>query len=128
MTVTTDISNYADTLDTLDIIERLDDINAALENFSADYSDKQERNDWLLEQKTLTVLLEEVGDESCHGVTLIRDSYFKTYAMELADEIGAYDRDLKWPLTCIDWDQAARELRYDYTSVDYDGVTYWFQS
>ena len=30
--------------------------------------------------------------------------------------------------TCIDWAQAARELRMDYTSVDFDGVTYWIRS
>ena len=33
-----------------------------------------------------------------------------------------------WPYTCIDWEQAARELRYDYTSVDFDDVTYWIRS
>lgn len=60
-----------------------------------------------------------------YGETLIRDSYFRDYAMELADDIGAVPRDLAWPATCIDWDQAARELQMDYTAVDFDGVTYW---
>jgi len=60
-----------------------------------------------------------------YGETLIRDSYFRDYAMELADDIGAVPRDLAWPATCIDWDQAALELQYDYTAVDFDGVTYW---
>ena len=60
-----------------------------------------------------------------HGETLIRDSYFKDYAMELADDIGAIDNNASWPLTCIDWDQAARELQYDYSPVDFGGVTYW---
>ena len=27
----------------------------------------------------------------------------------------------------IDWDQAARELRMDYASVEYDGVTHWYR-
>ena len=62
-----------------------------------------------------------------HGETLIRDSYFKDYAMELADDIGAIDNNASWPLTCIDWDQAARELRMDYSAVDFDGVTYWIR-
>lgn len=59
------------------------------------------------------------------GETLIRDSYFKDYAQELAEDIGAINRDAKWPNNCIDWDQAARELQMDYTDGDFEGVTYW---
>ena len=62
-----------------------------------------------------------------YGETLIRDSYFQDYAQELAEDCGMTDREVKWPYTCIDWEQAARELQYDYTSVDYDGVTYWIR-
>ena len=62
-----------------------------------------------------------------HGETLIRDSYFKDYAMELADDIGAVPDNAQWPMTCINWDQAARELQYDYSAVDFDGVTYWIR-
>jgi hypothetical protein len=60
-----------------------------------------------------------------YGAQLIRDSYFKRYAMKLADDIGAIDHDATWPQTCIDWDQAARELQMDYIPVDFDGVDYW---
>jgi hypothetical protein len=60
-----------------------------------------------------------------HGATLIRDSYFKEYAQELAEDIGAIDSNASWPNTCIDWDQAARELQTDYTSVEFGNVTYW---
>jgi hypothetical protein len=59
------------------------------------------------------------------GAQLIRDSYFEDYAQELADDIGAIDSDAKWPLNCIDWTQAARELQQDYTSVEFGDVTYW---
>jgi len=62
-----------------------------------------------------------------YGETLIRDSYFKEYAMELAEDIGAIDRDAKWPNTCIDWEQASDELKMDYTQVDFDGVAYWIR-
>jgi hypothetical protein len=62
-----------------------------------------------------------------HGETLIRDSYFKEYAMGLAEDIGAINKDASWPNTCIDWEQAAHELQMDYTSVDFDGVTYWIR-
>jgi hypothetical protein len=55
--------------------------------------------------------------------TMIAESYFKEYAQELADDLGLIDAAV-WPLTCIDWEHAAKELRYDYTGVTYDGTDY----
>jgi len=60
-----------------------------------------------------------------HGAQLIRDSHFEEYAQEFAEDIGAIDRKVAWPYTCIDWERAARELQMDYTAVEFDGVTYW---
>jgi hypothetical protein len=45
-----------------------------------------------------------------------------------AEDIGAISGDYQWLLSCIDWDQAADELKVDYTSVEYDGDTYYYQS
>lgn len=83
------------------------------------------------EYETLKTLAEECAGYAPdwkYGETLIRDSYFKEYAQQLAEDIGAIDRNAAWPMCCIDWDQAAEELKQDYTSVDYDGVTYWIRS
>jgi len=39
----------------------------------------------------------------------------KDFAQTLAEETGDIDfRNLPWPLTCIDWESAAKELMYDY--------------
>lgn len=69
------------------------------------------------------------GDEQWRGdwypVTLIRDSYFQDYAQEFAEDCGTLTKGDTWPYTCIDWEQAARELQMDYTSVEFDGVTYY---
>jgi hypothetical protein len=59
-----------------------------------------------------------------HGETLIRDSYFTDYAQQLADDIGAIDRDAKWPTNHIDWEAAADELKQDYTEVCFNGTAY----
>lgn len=67
----------------------------------------------------------DYADDWHYGVALIRDSYFEDYAREFADDIGATDRDAKWPNNHIDWEAAADELRQDYTSVEFYGVTYW---
>lgn len=70
-----------------------------------------------------------------HGETLIRDSYFENYAQELAEDCCPFPSNSpeaklleSWPYRCIDWEQAARQLRMDYTAVDFAGVTYWIRA
>lgn len=108
----------ADEVDRLDA--EVDEATDALEQWDVDNG---------TELANLTALCEQAegyAEDWEHGAQLIRDSYFKTYAMEFADDIGALEGiGDKWPCTCIDWDQAARELQMDYTSVEFDGVTYW---
>jgi antirestriction protein len=36
------------------------------------------------------------------------------FARELADQLGYIGRNVSWPYTCIDWEQAAKDLMYDY--------------
>lgn len=77
----------------------------------------------------LNRLENEVGDEWLHGCTLIPEDDFKDYAMDLAEDIhGAAIKNADWPFSCIDWQQAADDLQADYSSVDYEGETYWFRS
>jgi antirestriction protein len=45
------------------------------------------------------------------------------FAQDFADNIGAIDREAKWPQTCIDWEWAAKELMYDYS----ESNGYYFQ-
>jgi len=116
-----DISNSEDILDSRDIIKRIEELETEEETLDDD--DKAEL-------KALKALAEEA--EGCsdweHGETLIRDSYFEDYARELAEDIGAISGDEQWPLSYIDWTAAADALKSDYTSVEYDGVTYWIRS
>lgn len=118
--------------------DNVDDIDsAAFERWldAAAQTDTHEAQDDAREYKTLREFLNDMkgygGDHQWQGdwypVTLIRDSYFEDYAQELASDIGAIKDDASWPYTCIDWEKAARELRVDYTSVEFDGVTYWYR-
>lgn len=82
------------------------------------------------ELKTLKALADQCegyGDWD-YGETLIRESYFQSYAQELAEDCGMISKDLAWPCTCIDWEQACRELKMDYTEVDFDGVSYFMRA
>jgi hypothetical protein len=63
-----------------------------------------------------------------HGEVFIRDSYFKDYAKEMAEDIGAISMEATWPNNYIDWDSAADALQQDYTSFELDGVTFWARS
>jgi len=82
------------------------------------------------ELKTLKALAEQGEGYSDweHGETLIRESYFQDYAQDLAEDCGMIPKDLAWPCTCIDWEQACRELKMDYTEVDFDGVSYFMRA
>lgn len=66
--------------------------------------------------------LEKFGNS--YEPTLISENYFTDYAEQMAEDIGAIDREAGWPLSFIDWDAAAEALKMDYTSVTFDGDTY----
>jgi hypothetical protein len=77
--------------------------------------------------------LEEYGES--YEPTLIAEWHFTEYAQELAEDIAPFpsgSREMmileQWPYRCIDWEQAARELRYDYTTVRFDGNDYLIRS
>jgi uncharacterized protein YPO0396 len=81
------------------------------------------------EYKALKALSDEA--ENCsdwnHGATLIRESYFVDYCEELCKDIGDLPRDMPDYLV-IDWEATARNIRVDYSEVDFDGVTYLIRS
>lgn len=63
-----------------------------------------------------------------HGAALIRDDYFEDYAREFANDIGAVNGTESWPCDHIDWTAAADALQQDYSSIEFDGETYWVLS
>jgi len=101
--------------------EAVKEAEQALKEFNDDYGEE------LTALKSIADECEGYGDWS-YGETLIREDYFEDYVRELAEDIGAIPKDSKWPCTCIDWEQAAEELKQDYTSVDFNGVTYYMRA
>lgn len=88
------------------------------------FEDDEELQEW----KTLKEICAEGNgyfSDWQYGVQLIADHYFTVHAQEVAESIGATDREQSWPHTCIDWEQAARDLQMDYTSIEIKGSTYW---
>lgn len=119
----TTIDEYQDVLDVRDIIERVEELR-----------DDRENCDDAAELSELEELLGDLagygGDEQWQGdwypVILVRDSYFVDYARELLEDCGDIPRDLPHYLE-IDWDATARNIRVDYSAVEFRGVTYWYR-
>jgi hypothetical protein len=122
-----------------DIIDRIEEIESARQEYD-DYHNSP--GAWaaiddgeVQELETLYSIMEDIkgagGDEQWRGdwypLTLIRESHFRDYAEELAVDCGMVNEQASWPNNCIDWELAARELKYDYTSTDIDGCTYYFR-
>jgi hypothetical protein len=127
-----EISNSDDIIDSRDVITRIEELRDEIESAEIPDNEIGGPNDSMDEKRAELATLEALAEETegyatdwRHGETLIRDSYFKDYAMQLAEDIGAIDRAAAWPNSCIDWEQAARELQTDYTAVEFGDVTYW---
>lgn len=116
--------------DTLESAARRSEIDALLTKAEADsaamplgsYFNADDREELVALQR-LEAQCKGYGDWA-DGETLIRESYFVEYAQELANDIGSLPPDAAWPLTHIDWQAAADELKTDYMEVDFDGVPY----
>lgn len=134
------ISNSEDVIDSRDVIARIDQLKDELEDAGVSFDLETDKLNDAANERDMTAELEEwealtklaeQGEQYApdwqYGETLIRDSYFREYAEELAEDIGAINAETTWPNNCIDWERAARELRVDYTAIDFDGVTYWIR-
>ncbi len=78
------------------------------------------------EHKQISLLKDEQIYDWDNGVTFVKDSYFETFAEDEADQLGLVENK-QWPYDCIDWEKAANRLQMDYSSVEFDGETYWYR-
>ena len=124
-----EISNSDDIIDVRDVIARVEE----LEELGHDGSDEDQ--DYVSPE--LVKLLELLGDMKGYGgdeqwrgdwypVTLIRDSYFVEAMQQLCEDIGDFPNGVP-TYYVIDWEATAENLRADYSSVMFDGVTYWYR-
>lgn len=99
--------------------EALSDAENDVESAKIDFGDEERE-----ELEELEVIENEVSG-FMHGETMVREDDFEDYARELAEDMhGRAIRDASWPFTCINWTEAADELRMDYSEVSYQGDTY----
>jgi hypothetical protein len=141
-TLSSRVHNGADIVDSRDIIKRIEELDGEIEGCATcggtgevkdgEDADKEAEDCDVCqsdreERKVLQDLVDEI-DNADNGRTLIKDSYFRTYAQDYASDIGALPRDPSWPANHIDWEAACEELQQDWSSVEWDGETYWVSS
>lgn len=139
--MTSEISKYDDVIDVRDIIQLVEDLETILgldeDEETQEVSgneDEEDTSDEREEYATLKALLDDLagdgGDEQWCGDwypgTLIRDSYFTEYAQELVSDIGDMPREIPSYIV-IDWEATAHNIQQDYSSIEFDGVTYWYR-
>lgn len=147
-----EINNRQDLIDSRDIDQRIKDLEEERTEFILNESqfpdespswgevaeanaeaeskwEDTEEGEELAELKALKEELEGYSPDWRYGSTLIRDSYFKAYAKELIEDIGDMPSGLPFYIeNNINWDGVAEDLQVDYTSAEFDGVTYWVRS
>jgi hypothetical protein len=127
------MANYIDTRDLATELDELEERQALVDSLSDPETQVVEDDTEPLDEEeterleALRELRSEIPDWS-YGETMIPVDDFEEYAEELAEDIGAIDREARWPLNHIDWKAAARELSHDYTEVTLDGVDYYVRA
>jgi len=117
-----DADAYEDLADLAEVIEENGDLMDAAEITPDDL-------DYLRAVAELVGdICDDIRSAAQNEPVMILDSYFEEYAEQLADDIGAIDRDAGWPVCHIDWKAAAEALAQDYTEVTFGGNTYLWRA
>lgn len=126
-------TKYDDVIDSRDVIARIEEIEADRDSFNEDAGNEAAAGKWEVafpedaeELRALKALADEAEDYAPdwrHGEALIRESYFKKYCQELLEDCGDLPSNLP-DYIVIDWEATARNIKVDYTEVDFGGVPY----
>lgn len=133
MTIETNTMHTDDIIDVRDIIERIEELESLKDDHEAEPDGGHWSDEDAQELQTLTDIMDDLkgygGDEQWRGdwypVTLIRESYFTDYAEELVRD--CYDLKGLPDFVHVDWEATAREVQIDYSTVEIDGVTFFYR-
>ena len=150
--MTNAISNLDDTIDSRDVIARVEELEAEESELQQEIDEKEDQytpeeltknpapvivakealKEWreseegqeLIALKVLAAQGEDYAPDWEYGALLIHEDYFETAMDEMLEDCGDIPRDLPSYLT-ITVDYAA--LKQDYTELDFDGQTYYIR-
>lgn len=135
-TYQSDIDEAQETLDDLEaehteendeeLGPKLEEARTVLEEAKGALADWEEENDW----QKIDAFKNDLDTDVSYaedGVTLINSDYFTEYAEDCFRDTQDTEVDTsKWPFNCIDWEEAAKELQHDFSSIDFDGSTFYY--
>ena len=131
-------------IDSRDVVERIDELESernslderihAAESTEESANIEEEKAEWEAENadelealKNLAKEGEEIASDWSYGETLIREDYFEEGVQQFVEDIGDLPGNLP-SYIAINWAETAENLRYDYSTVDFDGETYLIRS
>ena len=138
-------------LDTRDLQEQIDNLESEIEELNEDLEDlekdlvscgceieilstkheiykfQEQLQDLRDELQPLLDLKAEGIPDWNYGATLIPESDWEEYVEDLLKDIGYIDKDFPYWIV-IDWAATADNVAADYSTVDYDGDTYYYRN
>ena len=137
------ISNTDNTIDSRDVIARIEeleaeweDLRSAMDDHNTDSDayeeanaalkefDNSEEGQELIALKTLAEQGEDYAPDWKYGAQLIHEDYFETAMDEMVADCYTLPEDLpSWMTITVDYDA----LNQDYTAIDFDGQTYYIR-
>lgn len=116
----------------LDLMELADEWREGLDTLGEASAPDYEKHDLVDSTEEIRVFAEELGHYDpdnlrYNSIDLVDEGDFLDHARVLASDLVGGDF-LEWPLSCIDWSQAADELRSDYSEIDFRSTTYLYRA
>lgn len=122
-----------DIIDVRDLIARFEELESLKDNAGGTFNEPYTAED-AEELKALQALLSDLkgngGDEQWRGdwypLSLIREGYFVAYTEELVKDTEGLPRDFPSYIV-VDWEATAENVKADYSTVEFDGQTYYYR-
>lgn len=134
-------------IDTRDLQDRIEELESQIEDVGAEIldleeqlqdEDEEESYNEQIEQleEDREILIEELDEllsireeipEWYDGNALIHESYWVEYVQDLLEDTGDVPSDLPWYIV-VDWVSTAENIAVDYSTIEYDGSTYYYRN
>lgn len=114
--------------DSRDVQDRIDELQMEFDSWKeVNLESEDDEFEDYEELQTLNDFKDEVNSsEWKYGIGFINESYFIDYAEEFANDCGYVDKESVIS-QFIDWNAFAEWIRQDYTSIEFDGETYYYR-
>lgn len=103
----------------------LEDAETALQEAKDSLQEFEESDDFK-EMKELLDMSEEIS-EWRYGDALIPADGWVDYVRDLVEDLGYISKDFPWWIE-VDWEKTADNISQDYSTIDYQGETYYYRN